>query len=708
MQDRALLKTTGSSNSGTRLGTLVTCGLALLLFAQGAWADGGVVFQDIAAGGGAGLSYERVRSDSDVIWDDFRAAGVFFFPDTPNTPLKSRGAPGVAILDYDNDGDLDIYVTNGPETANSLFSNQLVESGQLTFVDVATAAGVGLADQDSSGVCFGDIDNDGDHDLLVLSGFEPNRLFENNGDGTFTDLMASSGLSNDQKTSVSCTFGDVDNDGLLDVYIGNCCLDMSDQFATASGEPFAFNQHSQLYLNTGGNVFVDVSASSGIEDQKGFPPGFDGSPGVTWAAAMVDYDLDGDVDIITAEDQAAVPLARDGGTDRGLIHLYDNDGTGHFTDLTVSSNLNRAGAWMGLSFGDINADGHLDLFGSNLGDYATTLLTPLDPVYGDFVNYELGDMSSRWYLGSSSGVFVDPGLGAIVATPFGWGTSMEDYDNDGDTDIIYHGGLLPGPTVQGAPGVILQNDGSGQFTRDIAALAGSTDHERRTVQGIAMGDLNDDGFSDIVSVSNFDVPISASLSTYNHNWGSPFDGGQYFQFFVPTPTPLLTDFSGVQFDNGSLSVEVNSADNGNRSATIQLLGTVGLTSGGSVNRDGIGGVVRFRTSRGQRAMKPVLGGSSYASQDSLELVFGMERARRGRVDVLWPGGVRNRLYGVRRGEDITFPEIPCDFAGSWSSFFEYAVCVSGALHELRDAEVISHRAKSRFFVSAILAFLEEH
>ncbi|MEM7351216.1 MAG: CRTAC1 family protein [Acidobacteriota bacterium] len=666
------------------------------------------MFQDIATGGGAGLAYSRVPSDSEAIWDGIRDTGVFFFFDIGLTPLKSRGAPGVAIFDYDKDGDLDLYVTNGPLASNSLFANQLAETGQTTFIDVAVSAGVALTAEDSTGVCFGDTDNDGDEDLFVLGAFGTNTFFENNGDGTFTDLSSSSGLSNDVKSSVACTFGDIDNDGLLDVYVANCCLDMSTQLATGTPEPFAFNQHSQLFRNTGGNVFTDISATSGIEDQEGFPPGFEGSPGVTWAAGMLDYDLDGDIDIITAEDQAGVPLARDGGTDRGLIHVFDNDGSGQFTDLTVSAQLNRAGAWMGLSFGDLNADGHLDLFGTNLGDYATTLLTPLDPVYGDFVNYQLGDMSSRWYLGGPGGVFTDPGLGSIVANPFGWGTSMEDYDNDGDLDIIYHGGLLPGPVVQTAPGIILQNDGNAQFTYDSAALAGSTDHERRTVQGVAMGDLDRDGFSDIVSVSNFDLPAPEPSSTYNHNWGSPFDGGKYNQFFLPTATPLLTAYSGVVFDNGTLSVELNSGGNGNRSATVELLGTVGLTSGGTVNRSGIGGVVQFRTSRGKKTMKPVLGGSSYASQDSLELVFGLERARRGRVDVWWPGGVRNRLYGVRRDEAITFPEIPCSFTEDWANFVEYYACVGGALHELRDAGVISSHEKGRFLISAIIAFLVEN
>ncbi|MEO1084272.1 MAG: CRTAC1 family protein, partial [Acidobacteriota bacterium] len=627
--------------------------------------SGGVTFHDIAATD-PGLAYERVPSTTDATWDAFRAAGVFEFFDLPGTPLKSRGAPGVVIFDYDDDGDLDLYVTNGPDTANSLFTNQLSDGGGATFIDLAVGAGVAAAAQDSTGACAGDIDNDGDIDLLVLSNFQTNQLFENNGDGTFTDISATSGLDTADKNSVSCAFGDVDNDGYLDVFIANCCLDMSNQFSTGTPEPFAFNQHNQLFVADGDNSFTDVSSSSGILEQKGFPPGFDGSPTVTWAVGLLDYDLDGDIDIITADDQAAVPLARDGGTDRGLIHLFENDGTGHFEDRVVEAGLNRAGAWMGLSFGDLNGDGHLDLFGTNLGDWASTLLTPLDPVYGDFFTYQLGDSSSRWYFGGADGTFTDPGLGDIVATPFGWGTSMADYDNDGDTDIVYHGGLLPGPVVQTAPGVILENDGGGLFSRDAHALAGSTDHERRTVQGMAMGDLDRDGFLDIVSVSNFDIPQDAALATYNAPWGSPFDQGHYLQFFEPTAIPFVTTFSGVFFENGSLSVELSNGESGGRSFTVEALGGVGLTTDGVVNRSGIGAVVSFKTRRGKNGMRPILGGSSYASQDSLEAHFGLGRERRARVEVLWPGGVRNRLYRVRAGEHVIFPEIPCSYDADWS------------------------------------------
>lgn len=683
-------------------------GLVLMVTAGQVGADGGLTYQDIAVGGGAGLVYERVPSTTEVIWDDFRAQGVFAFFDIAMTPLKSRGAPGVLIWDYDGDGDLDLYVTNGPDTDNSLFANQLVETGSLAFDDLASWAGVAANDQDSTGACYGDIDNDGDEDLLVLSGFFANRLFENDGDGTFTNISAGSGLSDDVMSSTSCTFGDINNDGLLDVFVANCCLDMSNQLATGTPEPFAFNQHNQLYVNQGGNTFLDVSATSGILDQEGFPPGFEGSPSVTWAAGMLDYDRDGDMDIITADDQAAVPLARDGGTDRGLIHLFDNDGSGHFVDRTVTAGLNRAGAWMGLSFGDVNGDGYIDLFGTNLGDWATTLITPLDPVYGDFFSYILGDATSRWYLGGPGGVFTDPGVGALVATPFGWGTSMADYDNDADTDIIYHGGLLPGPVVQTSPGNILQNDGQGNFSRDAVALAGSTDHERRTVQGMAMGDLNDDGFEDIVSVSNFDIPASAPLSTYNAPFGSPFDFGQYLQFFEPTATPFVTTFSGVFFENGTLSVEISSADNGNNWVQVKTLGTVGLTSGGTVNRDGIGALIDFATRQGKRTTLPVLGGSSYASQDSLEATFGLGSERRGTVEVHWPGGVRNRLYNVRKGSEILFPEIPCSFDDPNLGFVPYVSCVSQAIFELKSADVLDHHQGSRFFWSALLAYFAEH
>jgi len=313
----------------------------------------------------------------------------------------------VAILDYDGDGDLDIYVTNGPGAANSLYSNQLEETGQLTFVDVAEAAGVAATDQDSNGVSYGDIDNDGDHDLLVLGAGEANRLFENLGDGTFVDITAASGMGEDNRYSSSASMGDVNGDGWLDIVVANS-FDWDNQIPINS-EPFALNDHNQLFLNRGNNTFVDVSATSGIENLTGFGEGVpDGGATITWAIAMVDYDLDGDLDIIHADDQAAIPIGELGGVDRGLLHVLQNDGTGNFTDVTASVNLNVPGGWMGLSFADFNADGNMDILGSNFGEISS------NPV----ITFPA---SSRWFLGQDDGTFTDPGVGSLVATGFGWG-----------------------------------------------------------------------------------------------------------------------------------------------------------------------------------------------------------------------------------------------------------------------------------------------
>lgn len=667
----------------------------------------GVVFRDIAALEGSPLaSYHRTESTTVELYEEFTERPFLTLFDVENMPNKFRGAPGIALLDYDDDGDLDLYVTNGPGTDNSLFSNQLVETGQLSFIDVGAEAGVAARDQDSSGVCFGDIDNDGDEDLFVVSPVDPNRLFENNGNGTFTDITATSHLGADSEpTAVGCSFGDVNGDGLLDVVVANNNLDWTNQIGISPTRPYESAWHNQLFINNEGNVFVNVSESSGIEDLRGYPRGFDGSALPTWAIAMVDYDLDGDIDILQADD---------GDVDRGYIHVLNNDGTGHFTDVTVESGLrqdspNTWGNWMGLSFGDLNSDGFLDFFGTNVGDWNVTLLTALDPVYFPFASYELGERSSRWFLGGADGVFTDPGVGDVVATPFGWGTSMADYDNDGDTDILYHGGLLlPPMVVCDNPGVILVNDGEANFTYDFEALAESTNHQRRAVQGMAVGDLNNDGFADIVSVSDLNVQGSIPLATYNVGWGSPLDGiAAYQMLWSPTETPGLWVFSGHEKNvDGTLSVEISSADNDNGWVKVELLGSKGLATNGAVNRDGIGATVTFRPNKTSSTMRPVLGGASYASQDSLELVFGLGSSPKGQIEVLWPGGVRNRLDNVHRGERILFPEIPCSFEGDWRTVKEYKTCVKRAVRQLLGVGAIDRQQMNRFYASAVRAYLE--
>ncbi|NEO47785.1 MAG: CRTAC1 family protein [Moorea sp. SIO4A3] len=656
--------------------------------------DGNVTFSDLAAGDNAGITYRRVPSPRNAIFDALKQQPIYTFEDILTTPWRARGAPGVAILDFDGDHDLDIYVTNGPGANNSLYSNQLQETGQVKFLDLASSAGVAAFNQDSSGVAYGDIDNDSDLDLLVLGTGQPNQLFENQGDGRFIDITETSRIGGGSKYSTSASMGDVNGDGLLDIVIANSFTNWDDQIPLFR-EPFARNEHNQLFLNTGNNVFVDVSDSSGITNLTGFPEEAAGSASITWAIAMVDYDLDGDLDIVQADDQAAIPNAEQGGFDRGLI-LLNNDGTGNFTDVTVEANTNQTGAWMGLSFGDLNSDGNMDIFATNLGDYVLNRSVPP------------GLLTSRWFLGQADGSFTDPGVGELVTTPFGWGTSTTDYDNDGDTDIIFHGALDFGRFVDASnPGVILENDGAGNFTYDANALATSTNHIRRNVQGVAVGDLNHDGFSDIVSVSNFDSPEPIPLQPYSVTYGSPFDETALFvPTFVPTENPGEFVWSGLELPDGTLSVEINSGDNGNGWVEVQGIGTVGLTPDGHVNRDGIGAVFFFTPDNGQTVMQPILGGSSYASQDSLAANFGLGSSLQGTLEVLWPGGVRNRLYNVRNFERLLFPEIPCSFDGYWSNQLEYETCVDTALTDLVNTGVLPRQQVSRFFESAIRAFNE--
>ncbi|MEM6455827.1 MAG: CRTAC1 family protein [Acidobacteriota bacterium] len=662
-------------------------------------ADGGVTFHDIAQSADSGLTYARVPSPRKANFDALKQQGTITGDEMPLIPNKPHGAPGIALFDHDRDGDLDIYVTNGPGAANSLFSNQHAESGVVTFIDVGPTSGADATSQDSSGVCFGDIDNDGDHDLYVLGSIEPNRLFENQGDGTFAEITDAAGVGGGAYSSTSCAMGDVDNDGYLDIFVGNSHTDWRDTLALF--DPFRFNEHNQLFRNRGDNTFADISATSGVQTLGGYLGSVDGAAGLTLAVALVDYDLDGDLDIFTADDQGAVPMAIYGGVDRGLIQAFRNDGTGQFENVSSAIGLDKPGAWMGLAFGDLDCNGRLDLFASNFGDH----LLAIRPF-----PFARGDATTRWFLGHDDGTFSDPGVGDLKTAPFGWGAAVTDYDNDGDSDIVYHGGVDFGVVVDLTnPGTVLQNQGcSATFDYDANALAQSTNHTRRAVEGVAVGDLDGNGFVDIVSVASFDVPPSTPVVPIPVQYDSPFDA---VAMMVPTFTPNETwtsfTWNGFSFDNGSLSVELNSADNGNHWIAVDLVGTMGITPRGRVNRDGIGATVQFRSPRRKSAMVPVSGGASYASQDSLRAHLGIGDERRGWVDVLWPGGTKNRLYTVRHGEQIRFPEIPCSYDGAWEGgFFDYGQCVYESLDALQAAGQVDDAMRARLFLSAIRAYFD--
>src|SRR6266545_413475 len=641
-----------------------------------------ITYTDIASTPSSGITYRRIRSVTDASFDAIKLKPFMSLLELNSAPEKSEGAPGVALLDYDNDGDLDIYVTNGPGRANSLYQNRFAQTGTLSFVDVATAAGVDATDQDSTGVCFGDIDNDGDEDLMVLGRMEPDRLFQNNGNGTFTNVTSTAGVGGGARGHTGCTMGDINNDGLLDIAVGNT-FDWSSKQAIFNNL-FGYGHQNELYLNKGGNLFQDVSITSGIQVLENVPQG---NGTISWGVVMVDYDQDGFTDLIHGDDQGAMPPITFAGVNRGLIQIFHNDGTAHFNNVTKYAGLaNHASAWMGFSFGDMNSDGKMDMFVPSVGDYLVQEMgIPVPP----------GFFTSKLFLGADGGTFTDPtgqGPGNPISnnppatvTPFGWVNQMFDYDNNGTTDIAFYGALDGAVFITvDNPGIVMSGDGAGHTTWDRNATASSADMvQRQIVQGMAVGDLNNDGFSDMVHVSSAYFPATKlPLIGMQQHWGSPFDA---VAAKLPTFTnigPLEWEWTGVQSDEGLLGVQLNSANNGNKWVKVRTKGSKGLATGGKVNRDGIGAIVKFTPDNGKQVMSPVLGGSSYASEHSLTQGFGLGAQTQGTVDIMWPGKVNNRLYAVQAGETIVYPEIPCDFKGTWSSIKTYTKCVDTALTEL--------------------------
>jgi hypothetical protein len=668
---------------------VATAAALAVVCAAPAWADGGVTFSDIAAGGGAGITYQRTPSvrfagrqamidSSPIPFASFQLAAA-------NHPAKPAGAPGVALLDYDGDGDTDIYVTNGPGTPNSLYSNQLVETGSTTFVDVGLSSGAGLTDQDSSGVCFGDIDNDGDPDLFVLGSGDPYRLLENQGDGTFADVSAGSGATGPGgHWAVACSMADFDADGLLDIIVANTYDSWNHRLPIVFGL-FPGLQHNDLFMNAGGNTFTEEGAARGLHQVSNMP-----DAAFTWAIGAVDLDEDGDMDIVSVDNQGRPPA--DQSEERGYPRFFQNDGTGNFTDVTFAAELDQEGGWMGIALADYDCNGWMDFFSTNLGNYLGGVRAP-----------------SSFFLGHSDGTWSRLGYVELGGNVFGWGTSPIDYDNDGDFDLIYHGSIdNVQSVVNDNPGVLYRNNGActANFTYDGGAIL--RDHRTRTVNGVAVGDLDNDGFDDIVSVSNFNV--------------IPFNFFPWVPFIGPPRSPTFDSIARAEvewfplipghfvwvepsFTLGDLAVELNSG-NGNNSVQFAVIGGVDLVTGGTVNRSGIGVRVAFTPDGGLTAAKPIVGGSSYASQDSLVATFGLGAATRGTVDVYWPGGAHNRVYDVQAGERLLLPEIPCSFDDSWGNFGLYNSCVMQALNGYLAAGKINAGERNRLRDSAWRAYHE--
>jgi enediyne biosynthesis protein E4 len=324
---------------------------------------------------------------------------------------------GLAVGDFDNDGDDDIYVSRLGEP-NLLFRNN-----NGTFTNVAASYGVDYSGATNTSV-WGDFDNDGRLDLYLGNKDAPNILFHNNGNGSFSNIAFTAEVDAFEKPR-AVLVADVDRDGYLDIYVANLL-----------GE-------NALYRNNGNLTFTNIVAESGASD-----------PQLSMGAMFFDYDNDGDSDLYLTHD----------GNQPNI--LYQNDGAGNFTDVSVASGTNYAGFGMGVDFGDINNDGWLDIYITNLS--SNTLF--LNNGDGTFTNI------------STSAKITDPGMG--------WGTTFLDFDNDGLQDIY----MVNDSYFSPLPNILYRNMGDNTFdivseNSPVASLFGS--------YGTACTDINKDGLLDI-------------------------------------------------------------------------------------------------------------------------------------------------------------------------------------------------------------------
>jgi enediyne biosynthesis protein E4 len=518
------------------------------------------------------------------------------------TTILDAPGSGVALLDYDNDGWLDIYLLNGstvpamkgkePPPRAMLFHN----NHDGTFTDVTDKAGV-ANERWGFGVAVADYDNDGWPDIYVAN-YGKNRLYHNNHDGTFTDVAEKAGVTVGG-WSTGPTWGDYDRDGLLDLFVpgyvnynlehpilagkngvpeGTCQYRGVPVFCGPLG---LIGESDHLFHNNGDGTFTDVSLKAGVADR-------DGRYG--FASIFADLDDDGWLDLVVANDSTP-------------NYFYRNRGNATFEDLSYLSGLavneeGRAPASMGIALGDYNRDGKLDLFITTFSDDYKTL-------YRNDGAANFTDVSYRAGLGNSTIPFL------------GWGAGFLDFDNDGLLDIfVANGHVYPvadrtqwGTTWAERPQLFRNLDGS-KF-QEVPPATGSGLAVVVSARGAAFGDLFNDGHIDVV-LNNMDAP----------------------------PTLLR---NVVQNENHWLTLK--------------------LTGGFKSPRDAIGTKV-FLTAGGARQRADVFSGGSYASTSDPRLHFGLGSATKvDKIEIRWPSGVIeeisipgvDRILAVIEGKGVSLP-----------------------------------------------------
>jgi hypothetical protein len=520
--------------------------------------------------------------DGPIIFvDTAEKAGLTGWKHVMGTPqrkfiLETVGS-GVALLDYDNDGWLDIYLVNGATYA-SLLARETPPHAALfhnnhdgTFTNVTEKAGVGN-DRWGFGVTVGDFDNDGWPDLYVTN-FGKNRLYRNNHDGTFTDVAQGAGVTLGN-WSTGATFGDYDGDGNLDLFVPGYVHYEVERPPVPGSSVVAFptcqfrsvnimcgprglrGEPDHLFHSNGDGTFTDVSKKAGVEDPRGF---------YGLASVFADVNNDGKVDLVVANDSTP-------------NFLYLNRGDGTFEDVSYASGfaLNENGretASMGIAIGDYLNNGLLDLS-------ITTFSDDYKPLYRNDGAGNYTDVSYQ------AGI-------AEVTIPFlGWGAGFLDFDNDGWKDLFFaNGHVYPevdqtdwGTTFAQRP-LLFRNKRNGKFEL-VPARKGTGLALTLSARGAAFGDLFNDGKIDVVINQLGNVPA------------------------------LLRNVNADQ--NHWLGLK--------------------LTGGRKSPRDATGATV-YVTAGGLRQRGDVLSGGSYASSNDPRVHFGLGAATSvERVEVHWPSG----------------------------------------------------------------------
>ncbi len=497
---------------------------------------------------------------------------------------------GVAVFDYDNDGFLDLFFANGAtipglEKKDASFANRLFHNnGDGTFTDVTVKAGVaGLGY--SMGVAAGDYDNDGFVDLYV-TGVNHNQLLHNNGNGTFADVTAKAGVGGDvpghgKAWSVTAGWFDYNNDGLLDLLVINY-LDYDIKTAAVCSQhkittfcsPDDFKGLPNiLYKNNGDGTFTDVSVPSHIAKYINKGMG----------VAFADYDGDGFMDIFVSND--TFPNL--------LLH---NNGDGTFTDEagTASVAYNELGktvAGMGADFRDLDNDGKPDIF-------HTAMFGDSFPLYKNLGDHQFEDCTSS------------AGLTAATSRNTAWGVGAYDFGNVGRKDLFTANAAILDNSMEiehrpyELPNSLFRNLGNMSFA-DVSASAGPSFKVAAAHRGAAFGDLNNDGKVDIVvTVLNGPPEILMNHTAGHEHW-------------------ILLKLVGVQD-----------------------------------NRDGLGTQVKITTAHGTQYNQATTA-VGYNSSSDKRVHFGLgDDATIDSIELKWPTGVRQVLTHVQADQVLTIVESP--------------------------------------------------